>query len=94
MKLAFLVDPLAKLKVTKDSSIAMMRAAKARGHEIWTCQREGLEWEEGAVWLTAQLVALTDGGAGAWYEIVSEARVRADRFDAILMRQDPPFDFE
>lgn len=42
MKLAFLVDPLPKLKVTKDSSIAMMRAAQTRGHEIWTCQREGL----------------------------------------------------
>jgi len=94
MKLAFLVDPLPKLKVTKDSSIAMMRAAQARGHEIWTCQREGLCWEEGTVWLSAQLIALTDGGAGAWYEVVSEARVRADQFDALLMRQDPPFDFE
>ena len=94
MKLAFLVDPLPKLKVTKDSSIAMMRAAQARGHEIWTCQREGLCWEEGAVWLSTQLIALTDGGAGAWYEVVSEARVRADQFDALLMRQDPPFDFE
>ena len=35
MKLAFLVDPLGDLKPKKDSSIAMMREASRRGHEIY-----------------------------------------------------------
>jgi hypothetical protein len=35
MKFAFILDPLDKLKAYKDSSIAMMRAAARRGHEIF-----------------------------------------------------------
>lgn len=34
LKLAFILDPLEGLKAYKDSSIAMMRAAAARGHEV------------------------------------------------------------
>ena len=34
MKLAFVADPLDTLKAYKDSSIAMMREAARRGHEI------------------------------------------------------------
>jgi glutathione synthase/RimK-type ligase-like ATP-grasp enzyme len=40
VKLAFIVDPLEGLKAYKDSSVAMMRCAAKRGHEIWTIQRE------------------------------------------------------
>lgn len=49
LKLAFILDPLEGLKAYKDSSIAMMRAAAARGHEVWALQREALTWRDGAV---------------------------------------------
>ncbi|MBP6708774.1 MAG: glutathione synthase, partial [Candidatus Accumulibacter sp.] len=35
MRIAFIVDPLASLKATKDTSIALMRAAQAAGHAVW-----------------------------------------------------------
>ena len=34
MRIAFIVDPLEKLKAYKDSSIFMMREAAKRGHEV------------------------------------------------------------
>ena len=34
MRIAFVVDPLDRLKPYKDSSIAMMREAARRGHEV------------------------------------------------------------
>ena len=40
MKLAFILDPLEQLKAYKDSSIAMMRAAARRGHQVFAIQRE------------------------------------------------------
>mgnify|MGYP001338164751 CR=1 FL=1 len=40
MKLAFILDPLDQLKAYKDSSIAMMRAAARRGHQVFAIQRE------------------------------------------------------
>ena len=38
MKLLFIVDPLASLKACKDSSVAMMRAAVARGQAVYNTE--------------------------------------------------------
>ena len=48
MRFLFVVDPLTSLTATKDSSIAMMRAAEARGHEVWTTTVETLAWASDA----------------------------------------------
>jgi glutathione synthase len=37
LSLLFVIDPLPLLKAYKDSTVAMMRAAAARGHDIWAC---------------------------------------------------------
>ena len=92
MRLAFIVDPLASLKAYKDSSVAMMRAAAKRGHECWTIQRETLAWRGGEVVAEAVRVEPRDGDD--WF-VAPERRMGAlQDFDAVLMRQDPPFDFE
>jgi glutathione synthase len=93
MKLAFIVDPLDGLRAYKDTSIAMMRAAAARGHAIWAMQREALFWRDGLTQARARQVTPA-ADERHWY-VAGEERVAALRdFDAVLMRQDPPFDFE
>jgi glutathione synthase len=90
---AFIVDPLDKLKAYKDSSIAMMREAAARGHEVWAIQREQLVWEAGVV--SAEAVRITPQADNDTWYVAHETKRRAlTEFDAVLMRQDPPFDFE
>ncbi|AVZ80454.1 glutathione synthase [Zoogloeaceae bacteirum Par-f-2] len=93
LRLAFIVDPLAALKAYKDSSIAMMRAAAARGHEIWTIQREALAWRDARVYARA-LRIVPQAGEQHWYQAGDWASVALHEFDAVVMRQDPPFDFE
>jgi len=93
MKLAFIVDPLDGLKAYKDSSVAMMRAAAARGHQCWTIQRPTLAWRAGVTCGRALQVTPT-GDDHAWYVADAEAVTPLRDFDAVLMRQDPPFDFE
>ena len=44
MKFAFILDPLEGLKAYKDSSVAMMRTAAKRNHEVWASQRAALVW--------------------------------------------------
>jgi len=93
MRLAFILDPLPALKAYKDSSIAIMRAAAARGHSIHAILRPDLSWRDGQVMARAQAITVSDDNAH-WYapgETITESL--AD-FDAVLMRQDPPFDFE
>jgi glutathione synthase len=93
MKIAFLVDPLSALKAYKDSSIAMMRAAAKRGHEVWTIQREALHWRDGRTLAHAVRILLTEDDA-QWFSVAEQACLPLTAFDTVLMRQDPPFDFE
>ncbi len=93
MKVAFIVDPLGKLKAYKDSSIAMMREAASRGHAVYAIQRATLAARDGVVSARAQRLALAADDHD-WYRVEAEAIEPLTAFDAVLMRQDPPFDFE
>ena len=93
MDLALILDPLDSLKAYKDSSIAIMRAAAARGHRVWCIQREHLGWREGRSHARALPIELLPGDA-PWLRGGDPTNRALAEFDAVLMRQDPPFDFE
>jgi glutathione synthase len=94
MKFAFVVDPLERLKPYKDSSIAMMREAARRGHEIHVLQAEAMCVRDGAVRANTRRIDLTDD-AHDWYRPGDEREsVLGSEFDVVLMRKDPPFDQE
>ena len=96
LSLLFVVDPLPLLKAYKDSTVAMMRTAAARGHDIWACTLAEMQWREGRVTARAQRIRLlpaADKGAPWYAELDAGARALAG-FDAVLMRKDPPFDTE
>jgi glutathione synthase len=90
MELLFIIDPPDTLKEYKDSSIAMMRAAQARGHQVWTCQANDLHvWEGRVIALTSQLNVKP---GKLWYAKTDiRSRLLAD-FGAVVMRTDPPVD--
>jgi len=94
MRLLFIVDPPAKLKAAKDSSVAMMRAAQARGHEVWVAAIEALTWDstQGVVADAQQLQV--SGDDADWYREIGTARLRLADLGAVVMRKDPPFDIE
>ncbi|MDD5177144.1 MAG: glutathione synthase [Sterolibacterium sp.] len=96
MKLAFILDPLESLKDYKDSSIAMMRAAQRRGHEVHAIMRATLAWRDGTVSAAATRLTLHPAHAehGPWCAQLEHQHQPLAGFDAVLMRQDPPFDFE
>lgn len=93
MRFAFIIDPPATLKAYKDSSVAMMREAQRRGHEVHVICREGLLWKEGATWGMATRIKVFDDNA-AWFAVGAVTPAPLTAFDAVLMRQDPPFDLE
>jgi len=93
MEFAFVVDPLDSLKAYKDSSIAMMRAAQARGHALFALEQPDIFWEDGATRARARPLSVSADNH-AWYR-AGEAAVRPlASFSAVLMRKDPPFDME
>jgi glutathione synthase len=92
VKLLFILDPLAELKAYKDTSIAMMRAAQARGHAIFYCEQGDL-CSKGRVFSRAGRLSLTDNDED-WYRAHERTQAELASFDAVLMRKDPPFDLE
>ena len=96
MKFGFILDPLESLKAYKDSSVAMMREAQRRGHEVHAIMREALTWRDGSVGAAATRLEFhpdpTDHGP--WCALREREHQPLSAFDAVLMRQDPPFDFE
>ena len=90
MKLLFVVDPLAGLKPYKDSSVAMMRAAAARGHAVFAAEARQLCVKDGIA--RAACAALEVRTDDDWYRITRTGTGALKDFDAVVMRTDPPVD--
>ena len=90
MKLLFVVDPLASLKPYKDSSVAMMRAAVARGHAVFATEARQLSVVDGLA--RATCATLDVRADDDWYRVVETSDCVLKNFDAVVMRTDPPVD--
>lgn len=90
MKLLFVIDPLPGLKAYKDSSVAMMRAAAARGHAVFATEARRLQVEDGVTHAICD--ALDVRGSDDWFRIVQTTSHALKDFDAVVMRTDPPVD--
>jgi glutathione synthase len=93
MRHLFIVDPLPRLLVAQDTSIAFMREAARRGHGVWTAQVEQLAVGEGGrphALAAETFVKESDD----WYELGAQAIEACDAFDVVWMRKDPPVDLD
>jgi len=99
LKLAFVLDPLDELKAWKDSSVAMMRAAEKHGHDVYAINCATLCWQRpepghpGGVFGEAQHLSMRPDDHD-WYRETSRDWMPLKAFDGVIMRKDPPFDFE
>ena len=90
MKLVFILDPLESLKTYKDTSIAIMREASQRGHELFVCMQHDL-FLRGA---QARIITQKFSFSGENFSTGEKTEWSPCDFDAIIMRKDPPFDNE
>ena len=98
MKLAFIIDAIAKLDPGHDSSVAMMEAAQQLGHQVWITEAEHLSIVGGKAWGYLQTVKLkpvqlVDGSWQAtsdWYQVGERVITCLEEMDAVFMRTDPP----
>jgi len=92
MKILFILDPLDSLKNYKDTSLAIMREAKVRGHTLYMCEQHDIFLRNDTVKIKACKFSFSD--KENWYELGKSEEILPKSFDAILMRKDPPFDNE
>jgi glutathione synthase len=87
------MDPIAGINPAKDSSLAMMLEAQARGMELVYLEQSDLRIRNGEALASARRARVRDDKA-QWFELSPREEIRLGGLDAILMRKDPPFDTE
>lgn len=91
MKLLVVMDPIASIKPWKDSTFAMMLAAQARDHGVYYTTPADLWLDQATPMAHCAPVEVFDRRED-YYRLGAFAHHPLTDFDAVLMRQDPPFD--
>lgn len=98
MKLAFIIDPIHQLDPGHDTSVALMEAAQALGHQVWVTQVNLLSVVAGKAWAVFERVELkpvqlVEGrwvAESGWYQLSDRTFSALEAMDAVFMRTDPP----
>ena len=91
MRIAVQMDPIETMVVQRDTSLALMIEAQARGHELWWFTPGQVFYDGGEIKARARHVEV-HLDERAHYRTLQERVRPAAEFDVILIRQDPPFD--
>jgi glutathione synthase len=87
------MDPIGAIAYAKDSTLAMLLAAQARGFALVYLELGDLLLRDGvALGRTRALTVRPD--AADWFSLGETALEPLNALDCILMRKDPPFDTE
>jgi len=89
----FVVDPLDRIDITKDSSFALMWAAQQRGHALHACDTDGLFAVGPDAFARCRTTALARVQGAHCRQGSTAVHALAD-FDVVWMRKDPPFDLD
>jgi glutathione synthase len=93
VRLGIVMDPIAGISYKKDSSLAMLLAAQARGWSLFYLKQHDLYQVAGVAKARMRpLKVFAD--PQHWFELGDEADAPLTELDVILMRKDPPFDME
>jgi glutathione synthase len=93
IRLGVVMDPIAGIKIVKDTTFALLLAAQARGWSLCYMEVGDLLLQQGAVAATMRTLRVRDDPAG-WFELDPPVERPLAELDVILMRKDPPFDME
>ena len=91
MRVLVIMDPIERINLKKDSTIAMLWAASRRGHQLGYALQSDLLINNGkAFGLIAPLQVFEN--TPDYYQLGAQTLESLAAYDVILMRKDPPFD--
>ena len=93
VKLGVVMDPIGDINTKKDSSLAMLLAAQARGWSLHYMEVSDLYVRDGEAAARMRSLSVTDSPDG-WFELGADEDRPLSELDVLLMRKDPPFDME
>ncbi len=92
-RLAVVMDPISDIKYAKDTTLAMLLAAQARGYQLTYLELHDLSLRDGVA-LGRGRALTVHADPNHWYDLGEPVVEPLGGFDVVLMRKDPPFDTE
>ncbi len=93
IKLGVVMDPIEAINPKKDSTLAMLLAAQARGWQLFYMQQQDLLLRDGQVFANMRpLIVRND--LDDWHTLSEPHLTPLAELDVVLMRKDPPFDMQ
>ena len=93
ISLGVVMDPIESIKPVKDSTLAMLLAAKRRNWDLWYLNMADLRVENGIALGRMRELSVRDD-LRDWYSIGAEREAALTDLNIVLMRKDPPFNME
>ena len=93
INLGVVMDPISAINFKKDSTLAMLLAAAARGWSLNYMEMRDIFLRDGEAWARVHTLQVFDDPA-CWYSLEQPRDVKLSQMDVLLMRKDPPFDME
>jgi glutathione synthase len=91
--LAVVMDPIAKIKFAKDSTLAMLLAAADRGWKLMYFEQSDLFLRDGVAYGRGRPLEV-HANPDEWFALGESTVHKLGDFDCVFMRKDPPFDTE
>jgi glutathione synthase len=91
--LGVVMDPIAKIKFAKDSTLAMLLSAAARGWKLTYFEQSDLFLRDGVALGRGRPLQVFNDPA-RWFALGDASEYKLGEFDCVFMRKDPPFDVE
>src|ERR1700686_4322459 len=92
-RLGVVMDPIGAISYAKDSTLAMLLAAQARGFALAYLEQRDLLLRDGVAFGRMRALTVRPDPAG-WFTLGEPAIEPLSALACILMRKDPPFDIE
>ena len=89
MKLGVIMDPVAGIKVEKDTTLALLLASQRRGWEIYYMEMKDVYLTGNTARADTRVLTVTDDKT-SWYRFQRQSDLALSELDVILMRKDPP----
>ncbi len=93
IRLGVVMDPISQITPAKDSTLAMLLEAQARGYEVYYFEQSDLRLDDGEPRGLGRRLKVVDD-PHSWYTLEESVDQPLSDLDAMLMRKDPPFDTE
>jgi glutathione synthase len=92
-RLGVVMDPIGAINYAKDSTLAMLLAAQARGFALSYLEQHDLALRDGVALGRMRALSVTADPKG-WFKLGEPTVEPLSALSCLLMRKDPPFDME